>query len=255
MKRLIYTVIITGMAVILCSCASVPIRPPEYSTKDIISLPTTPILRKDVIHTVAPGETVWRIAKMYDIETKDIMRENTLKRPKELKMGQRLLVPDAAPLKAIISLYPSKKWKYIIIHHSATDEGNALHFHFAHHSRGFERGLGYHFVIDNGTRGKEDGHVEISPRWLKQLDGAHCKTSGMNKKGIGICLVGNFNEEKISRKQMNSVVYLVNTLREYYKVPMKNIMGHSQVPGARTECPGKYFPWTEFKSRLKTINQ
>ncbi|NQS90438.1 N-acetylmuramoyl-L-alanine amidase [Patescibacteria group bacterium] len=254
MKRLICTAVITGMATILCSCASAPIRPPEYSTKDIISLPTAPILRKDIIHTVAPGETVWRIAKMYDIETKDIMRANTLKRPKELKMGRRLLIPDAAPLKAVIPLYPSKKWKYIIIHHSATDEGSALHFHIAHHLRGFKRGLGYHFVIDNGTRGKEDGHIEVSPRWLKQLDGAHCKASGMNKKGIGICLVGNFNKERISKKQMDSLLYLVNCLRKHYKIPLKNIMGHNQVFGARTECPGKNFPLSEFKKQLKVFN-
>ena len=254
MKKLIYTVVITGMAIILCSCASAPIRPPEYSTKDIISLPTTPILRKDVIHTVAPGETVWRIAKMYDIETKDIMQANTLKRPRKLKMGQRLLIPDAAPLKAVIPFYPSKKWKYIIIHHSATDEGCALHFHFAHHSRGFKKGLGYHFVIDNGTRGKENGHIEVSPRWLKQLDGAHCKASGMNKRGIGICLVGNFNKEQVSKKQMDSLLYLVNCLRKYYRVPLKNIMGHNQVYRAKTECPGKNFLLNEFKKQLKASN-
>jgi len=254
MKRLIYTVVIAGAAAILCSCASVPIRPPEYSTKDIISQPTVPILRKDVIHMVAPGETVWRIAKMCDIETRDIMQANTLKKPKELKMGQRLLIPDAAPLGAVISLYPSKKWKYIIIHHSATDEGCALHFHFAHHSRGFERGLGYHFVIDNGTRRKEDGHIEVSPRWLKQLDGAHCKASDMNKMGIGICLVGNFSKEHVSKKQTASLLYLVNYLRKHYNIPLKNIMGHSQVFGARTECPGKNFSLNEFKKQLKASN-
>jgi len=254
MKRLIYAMAITGTAITLCSCAFMPVRPPEYSIKGIISQPTTPILRKDVIHTVAPGETVWRIAKMYDIETKDIMRANTLKKPKGLKMGQRLLVPDAAPLKAVIPLYRSKKWKYIIIHHSATDEGSALHFHFAHHLRGFKRGLGYHFVIDNGTRGKEDGHIEVSPRWLKQLDGAHCKASGMNKKGIGICLVGNFNKVRIPKKQMNSLLHLVNSLRKYYRIPLKNIMGHDQVFGAKTECPGKNFSLDKLKKQLTVSN-
>ena len=234
-----------GLAIILSSCASAPIRPIAYPPKEI------PILRKDVIHTAAPGETVWRIAKMYDIETKDIMQANALKKPEELEMGQRLLIPAAAPLKAVISLYPSKKWKYIIIHHSATDEGNALHFHFAHHLRGFDRGLGYHFVIDNGTQGKQDGHIEVSPRWLKQLDGAHCRASGMNKRGIGICIVGNFSKERVSQKQMDSLVYLVNCLRKYYKIPLQNIMGHGQVLGAKTECPGKNFPSDQFKKQLK----
>ncbi len=251
MKRLIYSIAVVGMVTVLCSCASTPIKPPDYSRMDIITQPATPILRKDIIHKVAPGETVWRIAKMYDIRIEDIMQANTLKKPKELKMGQSLLIPDAAPLEAVIPLYPSKKWRYIIIHHSATDEGCALHFHFAHHSRGFKRGLGYHFVINNGTREKDDGYIEISPRWLKQLNGAHCKASGMNKKGIGICLVGNFSKERISEKQMDSLLYLVNCLRKYYKISLKNIMGHGQVFGARTECPGKNFPFGKLKKQLK----
>jgi N-acetyl-anhydromuramyl-L-alanine amidase AmpD len=76
----------------------------------------------------------------------------------------------------------------------------------------------------------------------------------MNYKGIGICLVGNFNQERVSQKQLDSRAYLVNILREYYKIPIKNIVGHRQVNGAKTECPGKYFPWEEFKDRLNALN-
>jgi N-acetyl-anhydromuramyl-L-alanine amidase AmpD len=76
----------------------------------------------------------------------------------------------------------------------------------------------------------------------------------MNYKGIGICLVGNFNQERVSQKQLDSLAYLVNILREYYKIPIKNIVGHRQVNGAKTECPGKYFPWEEFKDRLNALN-
>lgn len=245
MKKFICSGIIIGLAIILSSCARAPIRPIVYPPKE------APILRKDVIHTVAPAETVWRIAKMYDVKPEDIMRANDLRRAKKLKMGQHLFVPQAAPVRAVVHLYPSTKWKYIVIHHSATDEGSALSFHNFHHQRGFERGLGYHFVIGNGTKGKEDGHIEVAPRWIKQEDGAHCKASDMNRKAIGICLVGNFNEERVSEKQMASLAYLVKRLRKYYKIPIKNIMGHGEVPGARTECPGKYFPWKEFESRLQ----
>ena len=187
---------------------------------------------------------------MYDVPLKDIMRVNRIKSPKELKMGQKLRIPNAAPPRPVIPLYPSKKWKYIIIHHSATDEGSALAFHKLHHLRGFDRGLGYHFVIDNGTRGKRDGQIEVAPRWIKQQDGAHCKASNMNEKGIGVCLVGNFSEEKVSEKQMESLVYLVNYLRKHYKIPKRNIKGHGQVYGARTECPGLDFPWKRFWKKL-----
>ena len=72
----------------------------------------------------------------------------------------------------------------------------------------------------------------------------------MNDRGIGVCLVGNFSNEKVSAKQMNSLVFLVNKLRKYYKIPKNGILGHGQVVGANTECPGKKFPWRTFKRKL-----
>ncbi len=207
-------------------------------------------MRSNIVHVVAPGETVWRISKMYDVSIADIVRENRLKSSSMLEKGQRLKISKAAPVRPVVTLYPSKKWKYIIIHHSATDSGSALGFDRSHHARGFNRGLGYDFVIANGTADKLDGQIEVSPRWIKQEDGAHCKAGSMNRKAIGICLVGNFSHERVSKKQMNSLIYLVNRLRKYYKIPKKNILGHGQVKGAKTECPGKKFPWTDFKSRL-----
>lgn len=250
MKKIINPWIIISLTIILSSCARLPIKPTVFPTKEIYPQLTGPIFRQDIFHTVAPGETLWRISKMYDVRIEDIMQANNLIKPKELEMGQRLLIPQAAPIRPVISLYCSNKWRYIIIHHSATDEGNALRFYKFHRSRGWEN-LGYHFLIDNGTGGKQDGQIEVSPRWLKQQNGAHCQAGDMNYKGIGICLVGNFNQERVSQKQLESLVYLVNILRDYYKIPLKNIIGHKEVKGAKTECPGKYFPWVEFKNQLK----
>jgi len=186
---------------------------------------------------------------MYDVNMQDIMKANNLASKEQLERGQRLLIPNAAPVRPVIALYPSSKWKYIIIHHSATDSGNANSLYDLHNRRGFS-GLGYDFIIDNGTGSKQDGQIEVSGRWVKQIDGAHCLAGGMNHQGIGICLVGNFSRERVSSKQLDSLVYLVNLLRKYYGIPQEKILGHGQVPGAATECPGLRFPWDEFKSRL-----
>jgi len=207
-----------------------------------------------MIHIVAPGETLWRISKTYDVSIEDVMRANSLIQPNKLEMGQELLIPKAIPARSVISLYPSNKWKYIIIHHSATDVGSALKFHYAHKRRGFSQGLGYHFVIDNGSSDKPDGHIEVSPRWIKQQDGAHCKAAGMNHKGIGVCLVGDFSGEYVSEKQLSSLVYLVNLLRRYYNIGLNNIMGHGEVPGASTECPGRRFPWNRLFTQLQNTD-
>ncbi|MFH1678583.1 MAG: N-acetylmuramoyl-L-alanine amidase [Candidatus Omnitrophota bacterium] len=249
----IIKLLITGLGLILLSsCATIPRAPaiPGPSTHTIQPLPPQ-VIRQDIFHTVAPGESLWRISKIYDVGIDNIVRANQLREKDKLDMGQKLLIPMAMPACSIIPLYPSNKWEYIIIHHSATDAGNALAFYHSHKRRGFIEGLGYHFVIDNGTSGKSEGNIEVSPRWLKQQDGAHCKASGMNYKGIGICLVGNFSQENVSDKQMLSLAYLVNMLRKYYRVPVKNILGHGNVPQAQTECPGKKFPWEKFYRLLR----
>ncbi|MDD4980091.1 MAG: N-acetylmuramoyl-L-alanine amidase [Candidatus Omnitrophica bacterium] len=248
MNKVISFCLIVGLVFILNSCVTAPIKPPITPAKEVYPHTAMPVLRQDASHIVAPGETLWRISKMYNVPIKDISSANNLK-TQTLGKGQRLLIPNAAPIVPVIPLYHSKKWKYIVIHHSATDEGNSLQFDKYHQSKGWE-GIGYHFVIDNGTKGKQDGQIEVSPRWIKQEGGSHCRAGNMNEKAIGICLVGNFNREYVSSKQLDALVYLVNVLRKYYKIPVKRITGHNQVLGARTECPGKNFPWTRFKNSL-----
>jgi len=238
------------LSVTLTSCTSVRIKEREITGNSVI-IPRTEMYvgRRDIVHVVGPSETLWRISKMYDVRIEDIVRANNLTNITKLERGQELTIPAAAPVKPVIPLYKTNKWKYIIIHHSASDEGNSLFFRSIHLSKGWNE-VGYDFVIDNGSMGKAEGQIEVGPRWIKQQDGAHCAASGMNYNGIGICLVGNFSKEKVSQKQLDSLDYLVNLLRKYYRIPLKNIMGHGQVPGAQTECPGKLFPWKEFRQKL-----
>lgn len=203
-----------------------------------------------VHHLVAPGETLWRIAKMYDVDPESIRTANRIADPTDIEIGRRLYVPNANMRRNVLTLYPNDKWDYIIIHHSATDFGSSTEFNRTHTERGWQ-GVGYHFIIDNGTYETDDGQIESTPRWINQTDGAHCRASGMNSKGIGICLVGNFSKSAVTAKQMESLVFLVSQLKSFYNIPESNIMGHGQVPGAKTECPGKKFPWNKFWRNLR----
>ncbi|MBU3912206.1 MAG: N-acetylmuramoyl-L-alanine amidase [Candidatus Omnitrophica bacterium] len=239
------------LAFTLASCARAPVRPTQIEVipERIITAPE--VLRSDVMHEVGPGETVWRLSRMYDVQVQDIVSVNRLPDSSKLEKGQKLLIPNAAPLRSVIPLWPSNKWKYIIIHHSATDVGKALSFDYVHSNKRHWKGLGYHFVIDNGTSGKEDGQIEVAPRWMHQENGAHCKAGSMNYQGIGICLVGNFNSDSVSARQMEALVSLVKELKKHYHIPDSRILGHGQVPGVSTDCPGKRFPWNDFWRRLK----
>lgn len=130
-----------------------------------------------------------------------------------------------------------RRWKYIVIHHSATPGGNAAKFDREHKAKGWDE-LGYHFVIDNGNGGP-DGRVEVGPRWPKQKWGAHAKTpdNRYNELGIGICFVGNFQDGKPTAKQLQSAAKLVAYLMQTYKIPASNVIGHDDTKS--TLCPGR----------------
>ena len=250
MKNFLKYTLVFLCLITLSSCASSPSGPVVSTPREISPASYYPVIRQDIYHVVAPGETLWRISKTYDVQIKDIVRANRLGSTEELTRGQSILIPSAAPVRPVIPLFPSRKWQYIIIHHTATDEGSALLLDESHRNRGWN-GLGYHFLINNGTQGKPDGHIEASLRWIHQENGAHCKASNMNAKGIGIAIVGNCSNEKPSQKQLETLIYTVNVLKKYYNIPTRNIMGHRDVPGANTECPGNAFPWQEFIRHLK----
>ncbi len=137
--------------------------------------------------------------------------------------------------------YFVRDWKYIVIHHSASASGCAAEFdRFHRETRGWENGLGYHFVIGNGC-GSCDGQIEIGNRWVNQIDGAHAGVKEYNHYGIGICLVGNFNESSPTPAQMASLSALVEYLQDRCHIPSKNIITHKHIKD--TDCPGRNFPY------------
>jgi len=133
-----------------------------------------------------------------------------------------------------------QRWRYIVIHHSATERGCAATFDKMHREvRGWDE-LGYHFVINNG-HGGADGKIEVGSRWTKQKWGAHCggtPNNEYNDYGIGICLVGNFQTRLPSGVQMASLRKLVRFLVGRYHIPRGNAISHRDAPNAATKCPG-----------------
>jgi hypothetical protein len=145
---------------------------------------------------------------------------------------------------------PKRDWNYIVVHHSAGDQGGAKSFDkFHRESRGWDE-LGYHFVIGNGSE-TADGLVEVGPRWPKQKHGAHAKTPDnlYNDRGIGICLVGNFNGHKPTAKQMASLARLTAFLADRYGVRQGNIIGHKNT-GKDTDCPGAMLDLAEVRRQV-----
>jgi len=154
------------------------------------------------------------------------------------------------------SWYPQhaeRPWQAIVIHHSAGENGCAKAFDRMHRTRGWDE-LGYHFVINNGSD-RPDGLVEIGSRWKIQKHGAHCKTPDnfYNEYGIGICLVGNFENHAPTARQMRSLRKLVLFLSLRYDIASDHVYGHGDI--GHTKCPGRYLSvrklatWLEGKRR------
>lgn len=133
----------------------------------------------------------------------------------------------------------SNNWQWIVIHHSATSTGGAGVFNKEHKAKGWDE-LGYHFVIGNGTDTR-DGQVEVGPRWPRQKWGAHAKTADnrFNDFGIGICLVGNFDNTQPTADQLKSLSKLVAYLMKAHRIPADRIVGHGDTKA--THCPGRMF--------------
>jgi hypothetical protein len=134
-----------------------------------------------------------------------------------------------------------------VIHHTATSRGSVESIHETHIQRRDKDGnpwlgIGYHFVIGNGN-GMSDGEIEETFRWRQQLHGAHAGSGEYNQRGIGIVLVGNFDEQRPTSAQLAAIKRLVTTLKHEYHIDSKHVIGHSDVKA--TACPGRYFPLAE----------
>ncbi len=146
------------------------------------------------------------------------------------------------------------KWEYVVLHHSATHEGNANNFDKYHREqKKWEYGLAYHFVIGNGN-GSGNGEIEVGDRWKKQIHGAHTANTDLNQIAIGICLVGNFEENnEPTDNQFKSLISLVSYLSKKYNIPESHIVKHGQVLQKGTACPGKNFPYKRFINELRSL--
>lgn len=163
-------------------------------------------------------------------------------------------------------------WRYIVIHNSGANSGNAGIFDAYHKKMGYG-GLCYHYIIDNGNGGT-DGNVETGWRWTKGMAGTHVNVYAWphNIFGIGICLVGDFNSGRPSEKQLQSLRTLVAGLAVSNRIDVSNIIGHYEVPNSTiswtaddftfmpstssfqaTSCPGKNFNMTNFRAEMQTI--
>lgn len=125
--------------------------------------------------------------------------------------------------------------KEIVIHHTDTSKETPQQINEAHKDKGWN-GIGYHFYIT------KDGVIYRGRP--EEVIGSH--VYGRNRDTIGICLEGNFEKEKPTDAQMNSLISLSSDMIIKYNIT--DIVGHFDLNS--TLCPGKNFPMDDYKQKV-----
>lgn len=137
----------------------------------------------------------------------------------------------------------------IILHHSLTADSGTVSWgairRYHTDAMGW-RDIGYHFGVELVG---EDYEVLLGRTPLE--DGAH--TVGHNQTGIGICFVGNFDDDPVPAAQWLAGIKLVRWLMAAYGIPAKAIHGHREFAPYKT-CPGILFDVDRFILDVLTLD-
>lgn len=142
------------------------------------------------------------------------------------------------------ALEPIKKVDKLVLHHPAHKTWGIQDIHNFHKNTKKWNGIGYNYFITKDGRVFEGRGKHV---------GAHCE--GQNSHTLGICFQGNFDLEKMPDAQVNAGGWLVAQLVREYGLKINDVVGHKDMPGAETVCPGKNFRMADVKkATLASIN-
>ena len=154
-----------------------------------------------------------------------------------------------------------RKWKRIIVHHSASKFGNVRLINSWHIDRGWA-GIGYHFVVLNGyLTGKdynadrrfqslngaiECGRIINGDEWVQANEvGAHAL--GYNRDSIGVCCI--HSSGAYDMIQYDALMHLCEDLCQMFNIKPDNVVGHYELDKAKLLCPG--IDMEQFRHELK----
>jgi len=226
----------------------------EWGADESLLIQGAPTERSDVITAEPPSE------KAQGEESPVAQRILDCKRwqeefPEDFRRARIMRTdPRGQPLRWPLEYSPEVK--LLVVHHTALAVGGderspvervrALYQYHAQ-NRGWGD-IGYHFLID------EEGQIYEGRAGGDYVIGGHVYCGNVGT--IGIALLGNFEIEKPSQVQMQSLQWLLDTLAKQYDIdPARSVTYHGMkfnpIVGHRelvsTDCPGYYV--------FETLNQ
>lgn len=101
--------------------------------------------------------------------------------------------------------------------------------------------IGYHAGIELVN----DEYEFILGRPFDRM-GAHCKAGGMNRQALGVCFVGDYDDNPPPPDMLELGARHCAALCKLLNIPVENILGHCQLEPKKT-CPGKAFDMDAFR--------
>jgi N-acetylmuramoyl-L-alanine amidase len=132
---------------------------------------------------------------------------------------------------------------YVIIHHTATNNCNSVIQEFT--TPGGREASAHYLICNDGTvyhmlNDLLRSHHAGDSKWGNTTD--------LNSSSIGIELDNN-GYQPFSEAQMNSLTILLGRLKDAYKIPDANFIGHGDIAPARKMDPNWRFPWKELSEK------
>jgi murein DD-endopeptidase MepM/ murein hydrolase activator NlpD len=90
--KILFFSLFSGMLVLASGCVSLETQE-EIPVRGVVSV--RPAERKGVYHKVKAGETLWRIAKSYNVPIKNIIRSNNIPKAAKIEKNQLVFIPGA----------------------------------------------------------------------------------------------------------------------------------------------------------------
>ncbi|MEQ9363931.1 MAG: peptidoglycan recognition family protein [Leptospirales bacterium] len=141
------------------------------------------------------------------------------------------------------------RWRYILIHHTASDIGNLDYYKKFHVEQRGWSDIAYHFIVNNGSMNTTIGQIEESDLWKDRKANLSTRNWYANYFGIAVVLVGNFERHKPPPLQQEALITLLTNLARKYDIPPDRIVGHREVQN--TACPGKHLNMNEVRAAVK----
>jgi hypothetical protein len=94
-----------------------------------------------------------------------------------------------------------------------------------------------HFIVSS-----DDAGVTTTDLWKWQQDGYHTFAPGhdWNSDSIGVCFVGQLNDEALQARQFNELMVLMQRLQRHFEVRPERVYLHSELDDRTTPPSGAF---------------